>query len=101
MIIYNVTSNVALPVADQWLQWMKEIHIPEVLNTGMFTDYRIVRLLDMDESEGITYVVQYIASDKENYQKYIREFAPAIRENLLKQWGEQVISFRTVMESVN
>ncbi|MFN5642366.1 MAG: DUF4286 family protein [Sphingobacteriales bacterium] len=100
MIIYNVTSNVALPIADQWLIWMKDIHIPEVLNTGMFTHYRILRLLDVDESEAITYAVQYFASNRENCQKYLDEFAPALREKSLKQWGEQVISFRTLMEAV-
>ena len=101
MVIYNVTSNVALPIAEQWLQWMKEIHIPEVLNTGMFTHYRILRLLDMDETEGITYAIQYFASSKENCRKYIDEFAPALREKVLKKWGEQVISFRTLMEAVD
>lgn len=101
MIIYNVTSNVALPIADQWLQWMKEIHIPEVLNTAMFTHFRILRLLDMDESEAITYAVQYFASSRENCQTYLDEFAPELREKAQKHWGEQVISFRTLMEAVD
>ena len=101
MVIYNVTSHVALPIADRWLQWMKEEHIPEILKTGMFTHFRILHILDQDETEGITYAVQYFANTLENCQHYIQEFAPALREKVLKHWGEQVISFRTTMESVD
>lgn len=101
MVVYNVTSNVAPSVAEEWLTWMKEVHIPEVLETEMFTHYRILHVLDQDESEGITYAVQYFANTLENCRKYISESAPALREKAIKHWGEQVISFRTIMESVD
>lgn len=100
MIVYNVTSNVALPIADQWLNWMKETHIPEVLNTGLFTHYRILHLLDVDESEAITYAIQYFSANRENCQKYLDEFAPSLREKAVKKWGDQVMAFRTLMEAV-
>lgn len=101
MIVYNVTSHVALPIADAWLAWMKEVHIPEVLKTALFTHYRILHILEQDETEGITYAVQYFASSLENAQQYVQVYAPTLREKVLKQWGEQVISFRTLMESVD
>ena len=34
MYIYNVTTNIDESVHDEWLHWMKEIHIPDVLATG-------------------------------------------------------------------
>ena len=36
MIIYNVTCNVENEILKDWLQWMVEIHIPDVMQTGFF-----------------------------------------------------------------
>jgi hypothetical protein len=53
MIIYNVTVNVDEDVAVEWLQWMKETHIPDVMKTGMFLESRICRVL-AEEAGGWT-----------------------------------------------
>jgi len=37
MIIYNVTVKVELSIAGAWLQWLKEEHIKDVIDTGCFT----------------------------------------------------------------
>jgi hypothetical protein len=101
MIIYNVTSQVAGEIADKWLEWMKEEHIPEVVATGCFTHHRILRLLDTDESEGITFAVQYFCPNRKSYDLYVDGAAAELREKVLKKWGGNVISFRTLMEVIN
>ncbi|HEY1022825.1 MAG TPA: DUF4286 family protein, partial [Flavisolibacter sp.] len=64
MIIYNVTIKVDASIADAWLAWLLEEHIPEVMQTGCFSDKKVVRLLEVDESEGPTYAIQYSAESK-------------------------------------
>ena len=54
MIIYNVTVNVDLDVHDQWLQWMKATHLPDVMATGLFLDQRMCRVLAEDEGGGVS-----------------------------------------------
>lgn len=101
MIIYNVTIKVEASIAKEWLQWMQEVHIPEVMQTGCFTDYKIVRLLEVDDTEGPTYATQYYAESKAIYNQYISMFAPALRDKTHKQWGDRIIAFRSVMEVVH
>ncbi|MGE5521009.1 MAG: DUF4286 family protein, partial [Candidatus Dadabacteria bacterium] len=48
MIIYNVTTKINASVADSWLRWMQQEHIPEVMDTGCFSEYRFARLLEQD-----------------------------------------------------
>jgi hypothetical protein len=55
MIIYNVTSKVTNNIQDRWLQWMKEDHIPEIMATGLFHDFRICRLLEQKMSMVINF----------------------------------------------
>lgn len=101
MYIYNVTIQLAWSIHDKWVVWMKTKHIPEVMQTGCFADFRFVRVLDVDETEGPTYATQYMAATREHYDRYINEFAGALRQDALNEWGDQFAGFRSLMQVVN
>lgn len=101
MIIYNVTIKVATPITDAWLKWQQEEHIPEMIGTGCFTHAVITRLLEIDDSEGPTFAVQFHAESKALYNRYIDKFAGEMRQKSFAKWGNQFIAFRSVMQIVN
>jgi Domain of unknown function (DUF4286) len=101
MIVYNITIKIVPEIEEEWVRWQKEEHIPDVMSSGQFTDYKFYRLLEQNESDGITYIVQYFAPSLENYHRYINETAPLLRQKALDKWGNQFIAFRTVMEVVH
>lgn len=100
MLIYNVTTKVSPQVHESWLEWMKKEHIPEIIATGLFHDYRICRLLDQDDSDGPTYAVQYFTDTLENYHTYLQEHAGQLRQKSFDAFGDQFVAFRTVMQVV-
>ena len=101
MFIYNVTIKVDHSIHDNWLQWMKEVHIPDVMKTGCFEKHVFIRLLETDETEGLTYAVQYYAISKAQYNRYIDLYAAKLRKDGMDKWGNKFIAFRTLMEVVN
>ena len=100
MILYNVTVKVDHSIHAEWLIWMKQEHIPDVMGTGMFEEARFWKLTEVDEAEGMTYAVQYIAKNRELYERYLEIFAPEMRKKGTDRWGDRFIAFRTVMEQV-
>lgn len=100
MIIYNVTIKIDNSIHDLWVQWMKDEHMPELMQTGLFTEYKLCRLLEQDDSEGPTYAAQYFCHSIEEYNEYISKHAPLLREKGLQKFGDKFIAFRTVMEVV-
>jgi hypothetical protein len=100
MIIFNVTTKVAHPINEAWLRWMKQEHIPAIMNTGLFHDSRICRLLEQDDEDGPTYSVQYFTDTLENYQTYISEYAPQLQQQSYELFGSQFVAFKTVMQVV-
>ena|SRR6478609_726693 len=100
MIIYNVTVKVSPARADEWVLWMKEEHMPELMATGLFAESRLSRLLEQDEAEGITFSAQYFCRNISDYRNYIEQYAPLMREKGLKRFGDQMIAFRSVMEEI-
>lgn len=101
MIIYNVTINVQHSIHHQWLVWLKQEHIPDIIATGCFTHAVILELLEVDTTEGPTYAIQYFAESKALYNGYIEKFAAAMRQKAFDKWGDQFIAFRTLMQIVN
>jgi len=101
MICYNITIKIDPQIEGEWIQWQKSEHISEIMATAFFSEYKFFKLLDQDETEGITYVVQYFSSSLENYKKYIQQCAPLLRQKAIAKWGNRFVAFRTVMEIVN
>lgn len=100
MIIYNITIKVDWSIAEDWLEWMQNTHIPEVLGSGCFDRHQMVRLLQVDETEGPTYAAQYYAPTLSRYDYYLQHFAPAHRKQITEKWGEKYIDFHSLMQVV-
>ncbi|MEP7256261.1 MAG: DUF4286 family protein [Ferruginibacter sp.] len=101
MFVYNVTIKVHESIKTEWLTWLKEEHIPEIIKTGCFKQATILRLLETDDTEGPTYAIQYQAESKAMYNQYIEKFAGIMRQKSFDKWGDKFIAFRSVMQVVN
>src|SRR6478672_8288706 len=101
MIVYNVTVKTEHSIAADWLEWIKEEHIPEIIGTGCFSHAHVLQLLEVDDTEGPTYAVQYFADSKALYNRYIEKYADKMRAKAMEKWGNKFIAFRTVMQVVN
>lgn len=101
MIVYNVTVKVEHAIANAWLQWLQQTHIPDMTGTGCFTHAVVLHLVEADDEEGITYAIQYHAPDQAAYERFLREFDDTMRKKAFEQWGNRFIAFRTIMQVVN
>ncbi|HEU0136639.1 MAG TPA: DUF4286 family protein [Flavobacterium sp.] len=101
MIIYNVTINIDESVHDQWLQWMQEKHIGDMLATGKFSTARMVRVLIDEPMGGTTYSIQYTTDSRETLQRYYDEDAPLLREEGLRLFADKMLAFRTELELIS
>ena len=101
MILYNVTVKVDWIIHDEWLEWMRREHMPEVVATGCFIRSYLFRILETDETEGPTYSSQYFAQSKADYDKYIDLHAALLRQKAFDLWGNRFITFRSLMEVVH
>jgi len=101
MIIYNVTVNIDHEVHDEWLQWMKEVHIPDVMATGMFLENKISKVLTGEEEGGLTYSIMYTCKDMATLELYHKDHAPALRADHTKRYAGKFAAFRTLLEVVH
>lgn len=100
MIIYNVTINVDESIHNDWVNWMQEIHVPEVLATGKFTKALMSEVLVKEDLGGVTYSIQYTCDSNELLLKYYQEDAQRLRDVVAKKFGDKFGVFRTEMKIV-
>jgi len=98
MILYNVTVKIDKDVEAEWLQWMKEDHIPEVMDTGLFTENKLCRLLSIDDPDGTTYAIQFFCIGLDEFILYQEKYAPGLQEKHSKLFKGKFVIFRTLME---
>lgn len=100
MFIYSVTVNVQDSIKEDWLQWMKDKHIPDVMATGCFVSYRLCKVMDVDD-EGETFSVQYVFNTMDDIQRYQQLYAPLLQHHHKQRYGEKALAFRTLLQVVD
>ncbi|MDN3669242.1 DUF4286 family protein [Echinicola jeungdonensis] len=100
MILYNVTVNIDQEIEKEWIEWMKEVHIPEVMATGMFHENKFFRLLHEAEGGGVNYSVQYFTDSIEKIQEYQENYAKVIQEKFKNKYKDRYVIFRSLLETV-
>ncbi len=99
MFIYNVTVNIASDVNTQWVAWMKEIHMPDVMKTGCFIDCQLLKVLYVND-EGDTYSAQYKFLEMADIERYQKEFAPALQQEHTLKFKDKYSAFRTLLQVI-
>ena len=99
MYIYNVTINVENAIHLQWLDCMKNSHIPAMLATNKFSKAIMTKVMVEEEMGGITYSVQYTTDSKQTLEKYYTQDAPKLRAQS-KQFEGKFVAFRTELEVI-
>jgi hypothetical protein len=100
MIVYNVTVNVDIEVVEDWLNWMKTIHIPEVLETGFFKEAKLMRV-HAEEEGGQTYAIQYTCFTFQDLENYHKTKAPVLQSKHVQRYGNKAVAFRTILEEIH
>ena len=101
MYIYNVTTNVDESIHEEWLNWMKSIHIPAMLATGKFTTAKMIQVLINEEMGGTTYAVQYSTDSLETLESYYNTDAQKFQQQAFQLFGEKIVSFRTELKIIS
>lgn len=100
MIVYNVTIKVDLQIHELWVRWMKEDHIPKVMETGCFTGHKFYRIMEEDQADGMTYAIQYFTTDVTRYFDYQNNHAPAMQKEMRDVWNDKYAAFRTLLKEI-
>ena len=100
MILYNVTIGIDKEVELEWINWMKNEHIPKVIATGMFSSHRMFKVISQEEEDSVSYSIQYFSEDLDKVVHYLENLAPPLVEEHMQKYKNRHVAFRTLLEEV-
>lgn len=100
MFVYNITFKIENEYLEEWMDWVKKVQIPDVLATRCFYDYRFYELMEIEEEDGRTFVIQFLANSKSDYNRYKELHHTSFRHRSIEKWKDHVVSFRTLLKNV-
>ena len=101
MIIYNVTINIKKDVESEWVKWMKEEHIPDIMKTNHFNSWKMFKILvPAGMPDETTYVVRYTTDTMEKYEEYARNEAPRLQREHVEKYPGKFTASRAILEDV-
>lgn len=84
-VVYEITAIVRNDFVERYEKYMRERHVPELLETGYFRGAKFTRSLAaaMESDEKIRYRIQYEARDEKSLDDYLAKDAPRLRADFL------------------
>jgi hypothetical protein len=96
-VIYSVTVEVEEAIAEEWLGWMRLVHVPDVLRTGCFLGCEIAQRLDPASPAGVVvFVLEYRAPSERALAEYRERHAPEIQRAHTERYGTRARATRTI-----
>ena len=99
MILYNVTINIDNSVEEEWLEWMKTKHIPDVMNTGCFIRNLVCKINGETEG-GTSYSIQYFCKSQVELDHYFDNHATKLQQEHTTKYAGKFGAFRTLLDVI-
>lgn len=98
MIVYEVNLLVDSDVADTYKEWLCK-HIREILEIPGFLSAEW--FLGESETDRIAWAIAYRLEDQVAMDRYLEEFAPAMRSDGLQRFGGKFEATRRILTLVD
>jgi len=100
MYIYNMTFNVDKEIEQEWLDFIKQKFIPEMLQSGLITSSLTSKIM-VDETQGNSYSIQFATENKEKLQEFIDEDLYPILNKLHLKFSPKMVYFATELDVID
>jgi len=100
MLIFNTTFLVSDKVHGAWIKWVREQHIPFMLESELFTKPQVAKVLTNEEQDGTSYSVQFHIADMKSLEQWNKQYGPMFQQNCSTTFGTEAIFFATVLEVI-
>lgn len=101
MLIYNITVSIDPSIEQEWLPWMKETHIPNMMATGFFLENRFAKVMFVKDDGAISYSVQFICSNMTDLQAFQGGYAPQLQQAVKDKFEGMYATFTTVLQVID
>jgi hypothetical protein len=101
MMLYNETIGIDKDIEEQFLRWLKNHYVPSVMNTKLFIEFKIFKVLTHDDETSTSYSIQFFSTTIEDVVSFVDNYSKPLVEEQQLLFKDKHITFRTLLEQVD
>ena len=101
MIIYNTTFHVEDKLVNEYLQYIKQVYLPEAMQQGFLMHPRFCKVLTTQEGqEGSCFSLQFSVKDMDTFNDWFEKTGCFLQKRLLAHFRNGVLCFSTFLDEM-
>jgi phage shock protein A len=100
MYLYSVTIHIQKAAEQEWLEFMQQKHIADVLDKGYFTKASMRKVMNGTDENSVVYNIEYSADSIEHYEAYAQLAAPALQKDVSDRFAGKFTAQRAFYQIV-
>jgi hypothetical protein len=100
MYIYSITTHIDKSVETEWIKYMQQKHIDELLETGYFTGCSMQKSIPEKSSVYSIYNLQFTVEDEDDFIAFQYDFEPDFQAEIKKRFGGKFTSKKYFYEVI-
>lgn len=101
MLIFNTTFHTEEDVHEVYIDFMKQVYIPQAVVSGFLTHPCFARIHPQHEQNGISYSLQFKVKNSDTLDYWMTRDGALLQQTLNQKFGNKVVGFITIMEQID
>jgi len=101
MLVYNTTYHIEEKAIANFLIWIKESYIPEVMKTELLSNPRLCKVLSHNEAGSETYTLQWEVESSGILHRWHQLQGAELNKELTAIFKEKVVGLPTLLEVID
>jgi hypothetical protein len=101
MIIFNTTYHVDEVVHNEYLEYIREIFIPQAVESGFLFEPRLARIVPQHNEPGMSYSLQFRVKNNDTLDLWFQLSGNKLNRELVVRFGNKVAGFVTLLEEIH
>jgi predicted transport protein len=99
MIVYSVRVEIKPQIFEDYIKYLVEKHINDVLSTNCFYNFELKLLLNNLSDDKIIYI-DYFCENEFILDNYLNNYAQKLREDVKLKFGDNFVATRQIFKLI-
>lgn len=101
MYTYSLTISLEPQTEAEWLEYMKQEHIPAIIETGYFDEIAVAQIIEpASDDKSVSYNIQCVAGTMEHLRLYMSKEAPRIHGKHDKTFAKRFHAVDALLKNI-
>ena len=101
MVVYKVIIQIEKKIEKDWLSWMRDVHIPEIMDLNIFYKSRLFNIIKSDEKNISSFCIEYYCYSEEKYNEYKKKYSKKLQNKHTKKFNGKFTGKRLILSLKN